>query len=91
MKHRRFLGTYCGIAAGLIAIIIWLITFEPHSGSGNSISLFPLAARLLNATFPNQSIPLIIWFISGFLLWVLIGVVIDLYRFLLWKNNRLTE
>jgi hypothetical protein len=43
MRIRPFIGTLVGVAIGLLAIIVWLVTFEPHGGP--ELSLFVSGQR----------------------------------------------
>jgi hypothetical protein len=80
MRIRAFIGTLCGIALGVVAIIIWMLTFEPHGGSEWSRYLFPLSAVALERMYPAQSIPVPLWYGVALLQWVILGAVVDLLR-----------
>jgi len=78
MRTRPYIGTLCGIAVGVLAIVIWMLTFEPHGGVELSWYLSPMSVLILKRAYPEQSIPVPLWYGVGFLQWVLIGAFGDL-------------
>ena len=80
MHIRPFIGTLVGAAIGLLAIVIWIATFEPHGGPELSHYLFPGSAILLERMFPTRSIPVPLWYGGALLHWVIPGVLVDLLR-----------
>jgi hypothetical protein len=77
---RPFIGTLVGTAISLIAIVVWLVTFEPHGGPELSHYLFPGSAILLERMFPSRSIPVPLWYSGALLHWVFPGLLVDLLR-----------
>lgn len=80
MGVRPFIGTLCGTALGVVAIIIWMLTFEPHGGPELSRYLFPLSALALGRLYPAQSIPVPLWYGVALFQWIILGAVVDLLR-----------
>lgn len=80
MRIRSVIGTLCGIAAGLLACVIWMLTFQPHGGIELSRFLFPLSAFVLKRMCPMQSIPVTLWYGVALLQWVAFGATLDLLR-----------
>jgi len=80
MSVRPFIGTLVGTAIGLLAIIIWIVTFEPHGGPELSHYLFPGSAILLERLFPTRSIPVSLWYGGALLHWAVPGLLVDLLR-----------
>ena len=74
------MGTLCGLGAGVLAIVIWMLTFEPHGGVELSRYLFPLSRLILGRMYPAQSIPVPLWYGGALLQWLAFGAVIDLLR-----------
>ncbi len=77
---RPFIGTLVGMAIGLLAIVVWLTTFEPHGGEELSRYLFPGSGILLERMFPARSIPVPLWYGGALLHWVILGAIVDLMR-----------
>lgn len=81
MKYlRRYSGSICGCGVGILAIAIWISTFDPHGGVELSRYLFPFSAAILNLIYPEQSVPVLLWYTGAFLQWVFIGVIVDVVR-----------
>ena len=80
MHIRPNIGTLCGLAVGVLAIIIWMVTFQPEGGVELSLYLFPLSAIILERMYPAQSIPVPLWFGGAVLQWLLLGAFVDLQR-----------
>ena len=89
MHLRGYIGTVCGIAVGVLAIIIWMLTFDPHGGVEFSRYLFPLSALVLKRIYPAQSIPVPIWYGAAFVQWLCLGVLVDLLRRVLRRRARI--
>lgn len=86
MRIRPFIGTLSGFAVGLIAIAVWMITFEPHGGPELSWYLFPLSRLVLEHLYPGETLSAFLWYASALLQWVLLGAVTDIVRKLLtWR------
>ena len=49
--------TLCGVALSLVAVVAWMLTFEPHGGPELSMYLFPLSVITLERIYPAQSVP----------------------------------
>jgi hypothetical protein len=79
----------CGITAGVLTIVIWMLTFQPHGGVELSRYLFPLSAPILERIYPAQSIPVPVWFGTAFIQWLLLGVLVDLLRRVFRRRVRL--
>lgn len=77
---RAFTGTLCGFLIGILAIAVWVLTFEPHGGPELSHYLFPLSAAILGYIYPNTSIPVAVWYGGALLQWIALGVLVDLLR-----------
>ena len=88
MSIRPFIGTLVGAAIGLLAIVIWMATFEPHGGPELSHYLFPGSAILLERMFPTRSIPVPLWYGGALLHWVIPGVLVDLLRRVFRRESR---
>jgi hypothetical protein len=73
-------GTTCGFVVGISAIALWIATFSPHGGVELSAFLFPISRVVLQAFFPNQSIPVLLWYVGALLQWILLGAFVDLVR-----------
>jgi hypothetical protein len=80
MSIRPFAGTLVGAAIGLLALIIWVATFEPHGGSEWSRYLFPVSAVWLERMFPSRAIPVSLWYSGALLHWIIPGALVDLLR-----------
>jgi len=89
MHIRAFIGTLCGIAVGVLAIVIWMLTFEPHGGVELSRFLFPFSAPILDRIYPTQSIPVLVWYGTAFIQWLLLGVLVDLLRLVFRRRVRI--
>ena len=64
----------------MLAIVIWMLTFQPHGGVELSRHLFPLSALILERMYPAQSIPVPLWNGGALLQWLVIGLLVDLLR-----------
>ena len=80
MHIRPFIGTLSCTALGVLALIVWIVTFEPHGGVELSRYLFPLSAVIIERPYPTESPPLILFYSSALLQWVLVGLLVDLLR-----------
>ena len=80
MHIRPYIGTICGIGVGVLAIVIWVLTFEPHGGAELSPYLFPLSSLILERMYPTQSVPVPLWYGGALLQWIVLGGVVDLLR-----------
>lgn len=80
MRIRPIIGTLFGIVVGVLAIAVWMLTFEPHGGPELSHYLFPVSAIILEHMYPTQSIPVPLWYGGAFLQWVVLGMLIDFLR-----------
>ncbi|OAI45923.1 hypothetical protein AYO44_12255 [Planctomycetaceae bacterium SCGC AG-212-F19] len=75
---RWFRGTLVGAVLGVVALVAWVATFDPHGGREFSLYLFPLSRWTLAALYPNQSIPPLLWFGGAFVQWLLLGFIFDI-------------
>lgn len=75
-----YVGTVCGAAVGVLAIAIWMLTFQPHGGVELSRYLFPFSALILKRIYPAQSIPVEGWYGTALLQWVFLGALVDVLR-----------
>jgi hypothetical protein len=73
MRIGPYFGTLCGFAVGVLAIVIWMLTFEPHGGVELSRYLFALSAFILKRIYPAASIPVPLWYGGALLQWVILG------------------
>lgn len=80
MTIRPYIGTLCGIFAGVLAIVIWALTFDPQGGTELSRYLFPASAAILARMYPNQSIPVRLWYGGALLQWIILGALVDVIR-----------
>ena len=80
ITKRPYFCTLCGLALSLVAVLIWLLTFEPHGGPKLSMYLFPLSVITLKRIYPAQSVPVASWYGAMLLHWVLVGAAIDFLR-----------
>lgn len=88
MRNRPYVGTLCGIGVGVLAIFIWMLTFQPHGGVELSKYLFPLSLFILKRIYPAQSIPVLLWYFGALLQWVVIGALVDLLRRVFRRESR---
>ena len=88
-RIRPYLGTLSGAILGVVAIVIWALTFEAHGGVELSRYLFPLSAPILERIYPAQSIPVSVWYGTAFNQWLLLGVLVDLLRRVFRRRVRL--
>src|SRR5258706_15549899 len=88
MHLRPYLGSLCGFGVGVIAIGIWMLTFEPHGSVELSRYLFPLNAIILERMYPAQSIPVPLWYGGALLQWLVLGGLVDLLRRVLRRESR---
>ena len=91
MHIRPYIGTLCGIAVGVLAIVIWVITFQPEGGPELSSYLFPTSKLILEPIYPTQSIPASVWYGVAFLQWLVLGIIIDLLRRVFRKKSGRTN
>lgn len=87
VRIQPYLGTLLGTGIGMIAVMVWLLTFEPHGGPEYSGWLFPAARPLLDALYPQQAPPMPVFFFAALGQWLLPGVVVDLLRALLGRKS----
>jgi hypothetical protein len=80
VRIQPYLGTLLGMILGMIAVMVWLLTFEPHGGPEYSRWLFPAARPLLDALYPQQAPPMPVFFFAALGHWLLPGVLVDLVR-----------
>jgi hypothetical protein len=88
LRTKQFIGTFRGIGMGAFAIVVWMLTFEPHGGVELSRFLFPLNPPILDRLYPTQAIPVPVWSGAAFLLWVVLGAVVDCLRRVLAISRR---
>jgi hypothetical protein len=88
MHIRPHIGRLGGIAAGVLAVIVWMVTFQPHGGVELSRYLFPLSACILERIYPTPPIPVALWYGGALLQWVSLGVLVDLLRKAFRKDSR---
>jgi len=75
---RPCIATLAGFVAGVLAVAIWMATFEPHGGVELSRYFFSLSAVVLERIYPGESVPALVWYGFALLQWVTLGVVVDL-------------
>ena len=80
-KTSRFQFTILGSIASVLAVLVWVITFQPHGGVELSAYLFPVSRLLLQWIYPHESIPPTIWYVSALLHWFFIGASVDIVRY----------
>jgi hypothetical protein len=80
MHIRPYLGTVWGAGLGVLAVAIWMLTFQPHGGFELSRYLFPFSAFILEHIYPDQAIPVPLWYCGAVLQWTVIGAIVDLLR-----------
>jgi len=81
MRIQSCVGTLSGTGVGVLAILIWMLTLQPHSGAELSDYLFPMSALILELIYdPAQSIPVPLWYGGALLQWVIAGAVVDILR-----------
>jgi hypothetical protein len=80
MRIQPYVATLCGIIVGALAVVIWMLTFQPHGGAELPRYLFPLSAFILERLYPAQSIPVALWYGCALLQWVSVGVLVDILR-----------
>jgi hypothetical protein len=88
MKLRPYIATSCGIGVGVLAVVVWMLTFQPHGGVELSRYLFPLTVAVLERVYPAQPIPVAIWFGGAVFQWVAIGALVDLIRRVVRRESR---
>ena len=62
----------------MLAIVIWMLTLQPHGGVELSRYLFPLSGLILERMYPAQSIPVPLWYGVALLQWIVLGALVDL-------------
>ena len=72
--------TIAGGALGIVAVLVWMATFEPHGGVNLSPYLFPLLPRMWDLVFPAVSVPAVIVYATMLVYWPLVGWVLDVIR-----------
>jgi len=77
---RPCIATLCGFAAGVLALAIWMFTFDPSTGIELSRYLFPASAAILSRMHPNTSIPVPLWYCGALLQWIILGTLVDIIR-----------
>ncbi len=80
MSIRPYFWTMCGLGVGVVAIGIWMLTFQPHGGVELSMYLFPLSVLILEYSYPAQSIPVPLWYGGALLQWLVVGAIVDCLR-----------
>jgi hypothetical protein len=80
MRIRPYFGTLRGFGVGVLAVIIWMLTFQPHGGVELSRYLFPLSASILERVYPTQSIPVSFWYGGALLQRLILGAFVDLLQ-----------
>jgi hypothetical protein len=88
MHQRPLVGTLCGTGVGVLAIAVWMLTFEPHGGLELSRYLFPVSAFVLQRLYPAESVPVLLWYGGALLQWIALGALSDLLRVVLRKGSR---
>ncbi|HXJ61064.1 MAG TPA: hypothetical protein VNU68_30835 [Verrucomicrobiae bacterium] len=88
MRIRPYIGILCGFGVGVLAVIIWMLTFQPHGGVELSRYLFPLSALALERVYPTQSIPVSLWYGGALLQWLVVGALVDLLRRVFRRESR---
>ena len=72
--RQRLKFTLLGTVIGIAAIVIWMMTFDPHGGVELSGFLFPISSSLLSSVvFPHESVPVLIWYLGAFFQWFCLG------------------
>lgn len=69
---KPLIGTISGTVLGVIGIVIWAITFEPHGGLDLSWYLFPLSRLVLEACYTGRSVPVSLMFAAAVLQWTML-------------------
>ena len=72
----------------MLAVIIWMLTFQPHGGVELSMYLFPLSAVVLDRMYPAQSIPVPLWYAGALFQWLAVGGLVDLLRRVFRRESR---
>jgi hypothetical protein len=80
MRIRPSIGTLCGAGIGVVAIVIWMLTFQPHGNVALSRYRFPLSALILQRMYPAESIPVPLWYGGALVQWLALGAFVDLLR-----------
>ena len=88
MRIRPYIGILCGFGVGVLPVIIWMLTFQPHGGVELSRYLFPLSALVLERVYPTQSIPVSLWYGGALLQWLVVGALVDLLRRVFRRESR---
>jgi hypothetical protein len=83
----KFSSTIICAVLGVCAIAVWAGTFEPHGGLNLSKVLFPLSNFALSAIFKDSDIPVPLWYVSAFLQYLVLGLLIDLVRYFVTFRN----
>ena len=69
-----------GFSLGIVAVLVWVFTFEPHGNVELSGVLFPGVQPVLTWAFPNGDTPMSWFFAMAVAHWLIPGVLIDLIR-----------
>ena len=77
---RPYFGTLFGIGLSVLAVVVWILTFDKEGGVELSGYLFPLSALFLKRLFPDRSIPVALWYGAAFFHWVALGALFDFVR-----------
>jgi len=72
--------TMIGAVLGVLAVVVWIATFEPHGGVELSSVLFPLWGLAADVLFHERSVPVLAWYAGALLHWPILGAVVDLGR-----------
>jgi hypothetical protein len=70
-------GTLAGAVFGVLAVVVWMITLEPHGGEEWSRYLFPLSGWVLASLYPSEPVPVLLWYGGALLHWIVPGLLID--------------
>jgi hypothetical protein len=79
----HYIGTIVGAILGVILIMIWMVTYEPHGGMNLSFYLFPISALILAFAFEGKDVPVVLWYVGAFLQWLSIGIAFDFIAYLI--------
>jgi len=84
MSIRPYFAALCGFGIGVVAIFIWMLTFQPHGGVELSRELsrylFPVSAFILERMYRAKSILVPLWYGGVLLQWLVVGAFIHLLR-----------
>lgn len=74
--------TAVGGIISVLALIFWMVTFEPHGGVELSMYLFPGSSWLFGLSYQHENVPVLLWYACALLHWTLVGAGIDVVRLL---------